>query len=262
MINHARTLLLNVNGDGYGGNPGDEYIPIDYARQELPTCLQQVRHLLFGLSPDRLMLNYRARQILALLHATELVQFVTDLDSRITYTVDDPRLFSVAFGITVTPDIGVTGQLSFIGEADLPDLSGKCLQQWQVTVLDAATIEVRRKTAPSADFISNYEIQNGLSTPVALPGCSMQFRFSEDPLGSWLVEARTRPAWDIGIVTANLRKLSELTFLDLFYIGRGKPEPWPTFYRLWQSHAELAFALGGLVLGMIYRTEEIRLGVL
>ena len=66
MFNHARTLLMNLSGDAgdlyISDYPGDEMIPADYRAVALPTYLQVVRSRLFGVTPDRAMLNYRVAQ--------------------------------------------------------------------------------------------------------------------------------------------------------------------------------------------------------
>lgn len=102
MINHFRTLLLNRSGEeaGVSAHLGDEYVPTWYRAVPLPSYLTSVRRLLFGAAPDRVYLNYRVRQCLSLMHSSELAEFVTHLDSRITYDVaDDTWLRSDAFGL-------------------------------------------------------------------------------------------------------------------------------------------------------------------
>ena len=89
MINHARTLLLNRDGVGHHGYVGEEYSPTEYHAVELPSFCHNVRLALFGQQPDWLMYNYRARELMQMLHATELAGFVTDLDSRVTYSFDN-----------------------------------------------------------------------------------------------------------------------------------------------------------------------------
>ena len=55
MFNHARTLLLNIDGGpGYFPEcPGEELIPGGYEKLELPTYLDVFRSRFFGADPDR-----------------------------------------------------------------------------------------------------------------------------------------------------------------------------------------------------------------
>lgn len=100
MINHARTLLMNVAGaPGFNGELGEEIVPPDFIPAALPGSINTLRRTLFGADPDRVMLNYRARQLMQVLHSTPLVEYVTSLDSRITYDFsDDPFSNALLFG--------------------------------------------------------------------------------------------------------------------------------------------------------------------
>jgi len=136
VINHARTLLMNIDGDGYGGFPGDEYIPPAYHSLNLPGYVDQIRKYLFGPSPDRMLLNYRTRQYMSLLHSTELLEFLTDLDPRITYRVNQQDLFADQLYAPVYLPINCGNQqLFFVGEVGPPDVFGKMYHQWRVRVL-------------------------------------------------------------------------------------------------------------------------------
>lgn len=84
MINHARTLLLNQTP---AEGAACEYIPRDYVAKKLPTYLQDIWNILFGPAADTYARNYRARQLLTILHSTDtdLVEYVVELDPRVTY---------------------------------------------------------------------------------------------------------------------------------------------------------------------------------
>src|SRR5690606_37703460 len=82
MINHVRTLLLGLPGAASPGyqTAGEEFVDPTFQPVALPTYLAAVRRTLFGVDPDRLMLNYRLKQLLEVIHATELAEYVTFLD--------------------------------------------------------------------------------------------------------------------------------------------------------------------------------------
>jgi hypothetical protein len=86
MINHARTLLLNIPARRTQmQDPGYEYIPDAFQPVRLNTALHLLRRALFGANPDNYFLNIRARELLGYIHETELAQYVYALDPRITY---------------------------------------------------------------------------------------------------------------------------------------------------------------------------------
>lgn len=264
MINHARTLLLNVQGDGYGGHLGDEYLPPEFRPLTLSSSLQFVRRILFGTSPDRIMLNYRAQQLLALLHATELRDYLTALDSRITYDVASSAFFDPAvFAVTYKSLGDTTTALHTIGTVGAPDVIGRCYHQWRVHVTSATTVRVIRQTPPLADLIYDYTITEGLSSLIPLADSGLQLRFEEGVGAEWRLEAYARPEVSLGTLEASLRVIGEPNVLTLFHVGdqAGATEPFKTFYNLWQGHHELPYALGGLVLGLVYSCERIRQGV-
>lgn len=259
MINHARTLLLNRKPDNiaYGGQPGDEYLPTDYVTvKNLPTYLQSLRDMLLGPNPDRIFGNYRARQYMALLHATELVEFVTDLDPRITYDPDNDDLFSDAvFGVTTSSD-----SIFVSGELGAPDLFGRCLHEWDVHILTGSTLEVTRQTPPLQHLVQEYTFTDSLSNQMILPGSNAKFRIREGVGTRWTVRGVARPQRDLGEILSELDSAGAPYMNQLFGVGTplAATEPFKTFRNLWFQHPELAYRLGGLLLAVIYRMEALR----
>lgn len=81
MINHARTLLLNLPSIN---SIQEEYIPAEYIPLKLPEELQRIHDFLFD--PKSLdEMEYQTRQYMTILHGTKLEKYVLALDSRITY---------------------------------------------------------------------------------------------------------------------------------------------------------------------------------
>lgn len=86
MPNFVRTLLLNQARTFFDtAVPGEEYVAPYFIPVTLPIALNKIRNILFGTSPSRTAVNYRLFQLLQMLHATELAEFMTYHDSRITY---------------------------------------------------------------------------------------------------------------------------------------------------------------------------------
>jgi hypothetical protein len=73
---------------------GEEFIP-EFTPVALPSYLQIARNILFGATPDKVFLNFRAYELLSLLHSTELEEFVLAADQRITYSTTGSSDFFV-----------------------------------------------------------------------------------------------------------------------------------------------------------------------
>lgn len=230
---------------------------MDYVTvKNLPTYLQSLRTVLLGADPDRIFGNYRVRQYMALLHATELVEFVTELDPRITYDVDNDDLLSDSvFGVTTS-----SNSIFVSGELGAPDLLGRCLHEWDVHVLGGSTLEVTRQTPPTQHSVQEYSFTDGLSNLLLLPGSAAKFRIREGVGTRWTVRGLARPQRDLGEIMQELASAGAPHMNQLFGVGtsRGASEPFQTFRNLWFQHPELAYRMGGLLLAVIYHTEELR----
>lgn len=93
MINHVRTLLRNGVADA--AEVWAEYVPETYVPVTLPVRLARVHGLLFDGRSGQRAVNYRLRQIMQLLHVTDLETYVVAKDQRITYMPFDVALWSV-----------------------------------------------------------------------------------------------------------------------------------------------------------------------
>jgi len=261
MINHARTLLINVHGGhGFTGTVGEELVPAEYVPVALPSHITSIRKILFGGTPDKEMLNYRARQYMALLHATELAEFVTDLDSRITYDLaDEPYFDDNLFKPSYRQTAGATTQFAILGEILSPDSSGTMRLTWDIEVTGGATVHVQlRSPLRAAD--EAYTLTSGLSNAIPLVGSTLQFKIGNEVGAKWVVTSLTRPTMELGAIAEKLSTIGEPTMLELFGVGsqQGASEPFKTFRNLWYQHHELPYKLGGLLLAMIYQTDKLR----
>ena len=262
MINHARTLLMNVSGPSrlYSHYYGEEFIPDDYSPVTFPGSLQAVRRIMFGSNPDRAMLNYRSRQFMALLHATELKQFVTDLDPRITYELDNADLFPKAMFLPSVQPLGsTTGTLTVVGDPPVPDAGGQLYHEWIVAVTSSDLVNIKR-LYPYTSVDAAYTVSSGLSSLIPLPGSSLNIRIPQNIGESWRVTSYSRPTPDLGSIAYSLQFVGTQALSELFKTAtpQGQSEPYRTFSRLWQQRQELGYKLGGALLALIYSTEDLR----
>jgi hypothetical protein len=84
MINHIRTLLLNLPPSPTQGE-GEEYILESYEPPVLTSELIELHRVFFGENLPRPTMNYRAKQLMMLIHGTELAPLALTQDTRITY---------------------------------------------------------------------------------------------------------------------------------------------------------------------------------
>lgn len=257
MINHARTLLLNQPGaTSQRQDIGEEYIPPTFVPRELPTYLQTVRRVLFGSTPDRYFLNFRARELMQLLHQTELGEFVYALDSRVTYWPENNAPF---FGsdtkISIAPNNGNSSAALFVSGSDVADLGGgKSLREYVIEV--GSGIVTATLMSPALASTATLVITDGSSQPVQLPQSALSFRLVNPTAGDkWTLTTIARPAPVITTLLPVLELLGEPVLIELF--GVNPLEPLKTFKNLWFDHANPVYRLGGLVLAMIYRANEL-----
>lgn len=225
--------------------------------------MDTLRQRLFGTDPDQAMLNYRGAQFMELLHSTELEEYVLALDSRITYRGDnaiqlaDDTWFTPV--VTAATDALVNG-LSLLGTPTAPDSFGRSYFRFQLDVVSPNTIGIRQVIPATGLYnIEDLSLTSGISPIYDLPGTGYRFRVNTTDSGAaWRVSFYLRPQWSLGTIVENLHLVGEPVLLQLF--GTGSAEPWATFRNLWERHDELGYSLGGLLLAMIYRTEEIRNG--
>lgn len=265
MFNHARTLLVNLPGvSGFMSScPGEELIPADYSQLTLPSYLRSIRTKLFGANPDRVMLNYRTFQLLQTIASTELQGHVTALDSRITYQLDKVNLGNDAAFIPKVNRYGgdPSDILTVVGTAASPDISGQSGYGFQIYVVNDGSDRIRTKRLvfPLQEVQDDLVLTNGLSPEYDLAFSGYRFRVNTtNSNAAWTVTGSLRPTLSIPDLTANLKASGEPALVHLF--GTTSAEPYLTFKNCWQSHPEVAYQLSGLLLALIYRTEEIRNG--
>jgi len=75
-------------------------------------------------------------------------------------------------------------------------------------------------------------------------------------IARWFVETKATPEPILPVAIPGLEMIGEPANLELF--GFKNEEPYLTFKNLWLDHPLPVYRLGGIVLALIYRTEELR----
>jgi len=293
MINHARTLLLNIFAQSADKQlAGYEYIPVEYRPLVLPQSLKTLRRVLFGSLPDQRFLNLRARELLSYVHQTELAEYVYKLDPRVTYW-PEPAANSFQFptGIRIKQLRGPARPVAIGGEFIAANGSGRAHRQYTLTFIDpmdtpvvneqeGATLTLESGEGlllqelksefitVSAEAINDQRqdarqtVADGLPT-LTLPETEVRVRLSSlisDPAtyeGRWHINLLANPVPAITSLLPTLEILGEPIFLELF--GVAPEEPYATFKNVWFDHPLPAYRLAGLVMSLVYRTEQVRL---
>ena len=258
MINHARTLLLNKDGNARPGSDFylEEFVDQSFRALSYSTALNTIREMLVGNASDDGYLNFRLRQYMTLLDSTEFRSYATALDPRITYSGQSPAV--VRTSNTVTPLSGLAiAEIVFAGEV-MP-IPAQVYYKWRVTALTPYVVRTLfESTGQTVDTIVT--ISEGITSAIAMAGQpAFNIRIQEAislPVGAeWRVTSFVEPADDVASVVQDI-KASNLQYLGYIFPA---VEPYKTFKELWVKQELLAYQLSGLLLAWVYRAEEERL---
>lgn len=268
MINHARTLLLNINADRTQMQDiGYEYIPPAFSPVSLDSTLSAIRRTLFGAAPDNYFLNMRARELMGYIHETELAQYVYDLDPRVTYWPPKPDNFfeNAKTRVTITQIAGAPLQLNFGGTFAANNATGTSTQTYDIVlnniadVLSVDTQQTTKNTAVTTTLIQTTDTEQiirlaetNLQIALNVPNSLLSLLVGP-AVARWQITVRANPAPAIANIPL-FELLGEPLFLELF--GLSGKEPYATFKNIWEDHPLPAYRLAGLVLAVIYRTDE------
>lgn len=290
MINHARTLLLNMRPqNNHLQDAGYEYIPSDFRPAALPQALAAVHRVLFGAKPDPYFLNLRGRELLTYIHQTELADYIYKLDPRVTYwpPANAPFFEHAKPTVMAVQTAGLPLPLNLSGTFFASDAAGTTTKRYEITMTGTGEeLYVGFRDIDSVAPPTTTPIEDAVNPAViALPETKLQFKlnlqaavspydkrveladviiteqYASEPgpsanVARWSIIARANPKPAITTVLPILELLGEPLFLDLF--GVAPAEPYATFKNLWFDHPLSAYRLAGLVLAFIYRAEELR----
>ena len=181
MINHGRSLLLNIDGSDYQPQYlGDEYIEPTFYRLSLPSYLQTTRRLIFGSRPERVFLNYRVRELLHTIHETELAEYLYDLDPRVTYWPEPtPVFFNQRKYVRAEQISGPFGaQIFFSGNFNADNSIGIAQREYTIRAIKETNnyIVVDHDDKTFDDTKTQVNVSSGLSSAVGIAGTNLRVR--------------------------------------------------------------------------------------
>jgi hypothetical protein len=243
--------------------PMGEYVPPLFTTVAVPGAVQRARTFLFGSRPDMTLLDYRLRQYMAMLHSTELVEFVIADDPRITYTPGSRDMADFNPSPSVVPVVGIQ-PLYLTGSLPVATNDGRMTFAWQVKVLVAgrpSPVATVNRLSPTFGYVEhNITYVNGLSNEFPLDGSPLLGSFPVDGIVDgtmWTVNCLALPARDPGQIAADLGTAGANVLPFLF--GTAADEPYRTWRNLWESNQPLPYRLGAVLLAVAARTDEARL---
>lgn len=273
MINHARTLLLNVPGDNrpgltpvIGGEPEtsvfflEEYIPNDFRPVALTKELKAFYDAIYGKTSDNAFKNFRAWQFMTLLHSTEFSTYVTDLDKRVTYL---SKKQAVDIQDTVLTEAISSSAADYplyaLGNIDASAANPILINEWVLTALGSNLIQARH-VQTNAILETTVSFSSGLSSTIQLPAqkdFTAKIGGSSLPVGGvWKISAFNKPTADLSDLLVFLAENTHLVS-PLFNI---KDEPFSTFKKMWENGMYIQYRLSGVLLAFVYCVEKLRNG--
>lgn len=255
MINHARTLLLNSDGSKRPAPSffGEEYVPTTFRPLPMPSELVTIRRALFGSNPDNAGLNYLLWQYMRILHSTEFEDYVIALDSRVTY-LHARSLLDAAFGANVAEN---PEALQFIGTPGLGGTDGRLMESWNITRAGSAySIRNYRTNVSETHVPAVVDQATELMSMTGHPDFKVRVFLGVAAVTTWDVEYLARPTTTLDPINRAAQVANIGTEADAFLFPHR--EPYMTFKSLWEKHAHFPYKLSGVLLALIYLTEEIR----
>jgi len=258
MLNHARTLLLNVNRPtSLTLGVGDEPILATYRPVRLPTQLGSFRKFLLGTAEDPLYQNYVLYQCMTVLHMQPQAEaYINSLDTRVTYQ-NSPSAARARFRFryVTTSILPKTMALGTLGEAVADEREGRAYFGWHLETVDGPAIRV---SSDSGRKVSHaVEVVDGRTTPVALqPGFSVVLTVPTvfEVGAQWRIEAYTRPDRGLDAVMA------ELTDSRRDLAANVMDGVDASFRAMWNDGGAMYVRMAALLTGYIGKVEALRNG--
>lgn len=264
MINHARTLLLNVSDSYSNGSMGAEYISEDFSVLELPNYLKNIRSTLFGSDPELVYLNSQVNRLIQLVSATDYEPYLYKFDPRKTYNTEELGSTFLSYNFSFVNKHSVYTDVATLGKLQ-PDVGvGALLQVWTIGLVKDTSwtaIVTNLKTRQTATTVLTTSPEGAYSSPIAVPGqtAKMSIKLDAELYVSGYsynatIVAVAHPPDTLNDVISKVALLGgDLT--DLF--GRSAVEPYMTFYGLWGQDESFPDKVAGLTLALIWRMNEL-----
>lgn len=250
MFNEARTRLLNISADQYSPGIVGEPVPDDYVQLNEIQAVREVKQILYGTKPDSLMLDWRTRQLLWFVYASDAGALLDGLDQRLTYDKHSAcgRIYPlVTCRNTVTADLAVT-----TGGEFPPDSSGISLNKRQLTLTGVNSLTVVQQIPSGGTSFLTREADGMFN----ISPSGLRVRIPEDVGSVWQLNCTTLPKLAAGDLLKSIDSLGEPTHLELFDVGGTRAQELLPAYELWSNGLRVMDRLGAVVAAVILQTRS------
>lgn len=254
MVNHFRTLLLNMPRDGRDGTtPGEQFIPADFVPRACTGRLQQARTAIFGPRPDRLTGNYRTYQCLQLVHASVLQNLLWFYDARTTYSMPDNSLRTLPEIMPILRETGSPSRIFVAGDPPF-DSSGRCSYTWTCRLTTSTEI-----TATCGDRTEVLPLTfSGSLAAVTLPQSDLKMQLSDDGEvgGRWRVDSHAKPSGGLPEMWSRLLTIVGHGGCRQLLADTPRTDCLDTVYELWQRATDDMSRLAAVLFAVVERTAQ------
>lgn len=269
MINHVRTLLLNRPASYFDGVSNAQYIPGDFQPVGLPVHLRTLRDIIVPQGLDKFGENYIADTIMRVLHAPDILPYVTKLDSRYTY-LNSPELLarSVEAPLEQTrfqsATCDITPHYKLTGGGYPQDIGTSGVHSWTLVPTDLHRVQVTHNRGKEEILV----VTNGTrqTTPISLiPGyLQVYFTAPTTKLTGWFkytCSTSLAVPYNLGTIQAEIEKYMArpgnmqqiFTGVDLY------ANELVELQDAWKYSLEVNIRVAAVILGLIYQLEGLRL---
>lgn len=177
--------------EAVGTTPGEEYVPHDYHPVNLPADLRAASAALFGVGADRAGKNLQLLRITGYLHTSPLAEYVTEVDSRLTYRPDRPVSVFDQLGATVT-NVSGSEAVGWSGRAAF-NTQGRAYGSWNITTDGAGGYTV---TATGGEPRTGFVTEADAGDVIPLPGSGLSLVIETGAAGEWVAALLTAPDYN------------------------------------------------------------------
>lgn len=267
MLNHFRTLLLNLPYDGQG----NEHIPSQFSGLILTSPFKELYSILFPQGSSRYYKQFLAHNYISIIRAAGLEDELKVIDSRISYSTDNTDFFKIYR--YSNPAISSTAHPIFIyGQYRGIETNSNFYDNFLVTQVDntenvlvySTVREVyinslgQQFTTPDAEAEIVLDLSNGMtSEPVSIGSTGISFVIS----GAATFTATSDKTWEFLVESPfkfNITTiLSQLKAYDINKLNNFAPKvDVANYINLWNQHFNDAYRLAGLLLAYVTKLNS------
>jgi hypothetical protein len=258
MINHVRTLLLNLDGPRFDPSiPGEEIVG-EYTARAMSSVQKLIRFALFGSNPDRHILNWRLWQLIQAIRTSSLREELMRRDKRLTSLAreeDWMRAYPFAYGSIRFSQNGSLKPLWYIPDDSMrqpvADTTGHVVWRWTVTIDTSngiARVEGRSPDSKSTETPINFH--EGYSIPaIYFPPMNWYVAWPEQD-ATWDVTILVKPQYRLDTLVTHLENVASHEIRSML-------KHYPDLLPYWtESEFDPIEKMAALALGLAYDLED------